>query len=54
MDVDGKGSSLRHCCKGAEPHHTRGFVYCQYDNALSIVFISSVLFHVFLMIFSHL
>ena len=25
--------------QGAEPRHTRGFVYFQYGNALSIVFI---------------
>ena len=32
MPGDGKGSSWRHC-------RTRGFVYFQYGNALSIVFI---------------
>ena len=35
MPGDGKGSSWRHC-------RTRGFVYFQYGNALSIVFISII------------
>ena len=46
MDIDGKGSSWRHCCKGVEPHQVTDVALFTFSTAMLLALFSLVWWYI--------